>query len=97
MIILNEFKVDILKSLKETKSINRITAKTIYELFEIMNCEKLTTLRKNVNELTEVGYVNFGLPDARSKSYYITRNGMQYLELISKKSYEGNEVKNNVV
>ncbi len=97
MIILNEFKVDILKSLKETKSINRITAKTIYELFEIMNCEKLTTLRKNINELTEVGYVNLGLPDARSKSYYITGNGMQYLELISKKSYEGNEVKNNVV
>lgn len=84
---LTEYQCVILIHLKESKSINRISAKTVSELLDILkivNEKDVHGYNKNLlDKLLDLDLVSLGLPDGRSRTYYITPNGVKFLNTLS--------------
>lgn len=57
-----------------------VSAVTLHEIQNSCNLQKsYTTLFRNVKQFTQAGYIQEGLQDYKSKTYYITNKGLSLL------------------
>ena len=76
----SRFQIIILSLLKNMHATSMVSAVTLHEIQNSCNLQKsYTTLFRNVKQFTQVGYIQEGLQDYKSKTYYITNKGLDLL------------------
>lgn len=82
MLNINDYTVlfNILKLSKKGIGINKIKGATITDISENMTVTDIT-IRKCADRLVEHGFIELGIKQGKSKTYYITQKGIK--ELVS--------------
>lgn len=71
----------ILSTLSKRSSTDFVHASTINELLETVgNSIKRNTFYNNLKELLDKGFVDEGIMSGREKTYYITREGIEFMK-----------------
>lgn len=76
----SRFQIIILSLLKNMQATSIASAVTLHEIRDGYDLQKsYTTLFRNVRQFTQAGYIQEGLRDYKSKTYYITNKGLKLL------------------
>jgi DNA-binding transcriptional ArsR family regulator len=83
---LNRIQFIILSSLVSENANNNVNAMSIKEIIENLRSLEYTynSFYKHTEALLAAGYVAAGLPVGNSKTYYITANGKEALEIVKR-------------
>ena len=78
---ISRFQIIILSLLKNMQATSMASAVTLHEIQSSCDLQKsYTTLFRNVKQFTQAGYIQEGLQDYKSKTYYITNKGLNLLK-----------------
>ena len=84
--MISQIQYKILKTLQDNNCTNRIRSKTSSEILESLNDDfKLSTIQYHLKVLLQNRYIQYGLPDGKTKTFYITFHGEEILENINYK------------
>lgn len=71
----------ILSILKKSEAINRLSSMTVKEIASVEEFGwKENTIFKKIKEFEQSGYVERGLKEGRAATFFITQEGIDYLD-----------------
>lgn len=80
----NRTSVTVLQALMNEEAVNKISAKTIADIMEVLEESKTPrnrmTVYRHLKSLVEIGYVAKGIPDDHADTFYLLDKGINLMK-----------------